>query len=165
MKECPYCGKTYSDDHSVCPVDNTPLRSPGQGEPPTNWSRGKTKALAIFIVAILVLVGLFFLPNYKASLTYRRFITRDPDYYRQFAAACDLLIQRNQTEGSNSAIPHMIQDIQPSKVIVSSTNVFIPVFLGNFAIFWSQNYEHTNDWTLAIIKNGQFKRLYATTKS
>jgi len=27
MKRCPYCGKEYSDEYSVCPIDENPLES------------------------------------------------------------------------------------------------------------------------------------------
>lgn len=39
MKKCPWCGKEYSDDATICAVDSHPLRRPDGSEiPPTSAS-------------------------------------------------------------------------------------------------------------------------------
>jgi hypothetical protein len=57
MKKCPYCGKEYPDEASVCAIDQEPLES----DPPTLGQVTDGKALSTNCRGPLMWIGLCFL--------------------------------------------------------------------------------------------------------
>jgi hypothetical protein len=57
MKRCPYCGKEYSDEYSICAIDENPLESC------TNKPSSSQKPVLIYIAIPVLLVGVDYLIN------------------------------------------------------------------------------------------------------
>ena len=57
MKRCPYCGKEYSDEYSVCAIDENPLESC------INKPSSSQKRVLLYIVIPVLLVSFDYLIN------------------------------------------------------------------------------------------------------
>ena len=76
MKRCPYCGKEYSDEYSVCALDETPLES---SDPKPHRPRGTvaasngvtqhTKAAWISGACVIASIAFFFILGLRSGIS------------------------------------------------------------------------------------------------
>src|SRR5690348_18380931 len=76
MKRCPYCGKEYSDEYSICAIDETPLES---SDPKPSRSRGTvaasngvtqhTKAAWISGACVIASLGFFLFLGLRSGIS------------------------------------------------------------------------------------------------
>ena len=140
------------------------------------------------ILIVFVLLGGALWVLFALQSPYLRFTQRDSAYYRQFADACDSLLQQhpigtndwvyrrgvksqeNSIEifGKDPSLPRIIRALGPDYIVISSNRVFIGVGVrrhafGAFGMTWSQD-EGSNGWSLRTYAESLEKTLYETTK-
>jgi len=126
-----------------------------------------------------------FLLVYSFQSSYVRFVGKDATYYREFAAACDSLLQQHplgtndwvyrngfrspensiQISRDDPSLPKMIRALGPEKVVLSPNRVFIGVGVGRggFGIIWAQD-KGPNGWTLRTCAENLETTHYETSK-
>ena len=137
------------------------------------------------IIVAAVLIGGVLLLFCSLQSSYLRFVGKNSSYYRQFAAACDSLLQhrpigtndwvyehgRRSLENSievsakDPSVPKIIRALDPEKIVLSSNRVFIGVGVGRggFGIIWAQD-KGPNGWSLRTCAENLEKTHYETTK-
>jgi hypothetical protein len=116
---------------------------------------------------------------------YLRFTGRSADYYREFAAACELLLQQHpigtndwaykhghklpqnaiQLPRKDPTVPKIIRALGPEDIILSSNRVHIAVGVGRggFGIVWEQD-RGESGWSLRTYAEGLEKKHYEVIK-
>jgi hypothetical protein len=137
------------------------------------------------ILIVVVVLGGLFLLLYSLQSRYLRFVGKDSAYFRQFAEACDLLLQQHpvgtndwvylsgglppensiQLSGRDPSVPKVIRALDPERIIISSNRVWIGVGVGRggFGIIWEQD-RPPDGWGLHTSGEGLEKTHYETTK-
>jgi hypothetical protein len=137
------------------------------------------------ILIAAVVVGGVILLLYSLQSSYLRFVGKDSAYYREFADACDLLLQQHpvgtndwvyrhglrspensvQIRVTDPSLPRIIRALGPEEVVLSSNRVFILVGVGRgaFGITWAQD-SGPNGWSLRTCAENLEKTHYETTK-
>ena len=124
---------------------------------------------ALAILTILAAVGFFlFWPD-----SHSRFRHRSNAYYAEFARGCDSLLAQHpwgtndfiELSGTNTQLPKIIQDLQPSKIKVSSNQVWILSQGGKFGISWEPETEtKTNVWLLITSVESHARIVYSANR-
>ena len=103
-----------------------------------------------------------------------RFRHRSEAYYAEFAKACDSLLEHHplgtnrfiELSVTGAALPQIIQDLQPSKIKVSSNRVWI-LSQGNLVgIAWEPKDEaQTNVWQLITSIESHVRSVYVVKRN
>jgi hypothetical protein len=122
--------------------------------------------LALLAVSV---IGLFlFWPD-----SHFRFRHQSERYYAEFTAACDTLLAQHplgtnhffELSMTDAQLPKIIQDLQPSKIKVSSNQVWILSKGGEFGISWEpQSETQTNVWRLLTSIESHTRIVYSAKR-
>ncbi len=127
------------------------------------------QAFAVSVLLTGLVVGVFVF----WSDSHSRFRHQSEAYYAQFAKACDSLLEQHPL-GTNrfielavtgAALPQIIQDLQPSKIKVSSNRVWVLSKGGQFGIAWEPKDEsQTNVWQLITSIESHVRSVYVVER-
>lgn len=127
------------------------------------------RTITVLAVLAVLGIGLFlFWPD-----SYSRFRHRSKAYYAEFAPGCDSLLAQHplgtnrfiEVPATDATLPQIIQDLRPSKIVVSANRVWILSTGGQFGIAWEPEDEgQTNVWVLRTIIESDVRTVYAVKR-
>jgi hypothetical protein len=130
------------------------------------------------LVSLIVLAALVWLGGqairWKLTASVREFRAKGTEHHAQVARACEELVSQLRSsgevlaniEGTNQAIPHIIQLLRPQRIQVAEDMVSIQAAeptRGGFAVVWQRRGTNELIWDLTAGTELGFRQLYSKT--
>jgi len=140
---CQIIGQTQISPLEVNPAD--PMRIP------RNILLGVLAVMAGFC-----LLWVYMFQFWKSP--YLRFMGKSPQYYSEFARACDSMLAQHpnaanqfiEIPSADPSVPKIIRNLRPNRITISSNRVHLIVGVGRlgYGISWEPQDGQTNSWAI-----------------